>query len=49
MGPYAGVDYTLPYIHYRVDSNTFTMGNSMPESTFTVCQSRLYSIPQSGT
>jgi hypothetical protein len=51
-GPYAGVNYnlTLPYAHTRVDSNTFTMDNPMsestlnpmPESTFTLCQSRLY-------
>ncbi len=33
---------TLPYVHSRVDSNTFTMGNPMPESTLTLCQSRLY-------
>ncbi len=41
---YAGVDYNLTYcnVHYRVDSNTFTMGNSLPESTLTLCQSRLY-------
>ncbi len=26
----------------RVDSNTFTMGNPMPESTSALCQSRLY-------
>jgi hypothetical protein len=26
----------------RVDSNTFTMGNPMPESFLTLCQSRLY-------
>jgi hypothetical protein len=34
---YAGVDYNLssPYVHSRVDSNTFTMGNPMSESTFT--------------
>jgi hypothetical protein len=25
-----------------VDSNTFIMGNPMPESTLTLCQSRLY-------
>ncbi len=25
---------TSPYVHSRVDSNTFTMGNPMPESTF---------------
>ncbi len=33
---------TSPYVHSRVDSNTFTMGNPMPESTLTLCQSRLY-------
>jgi hypothetical protein len=38
MGPYAGIDYTSPY----VDSNTYTMGNTIPESTLTLCQSRLY-------
>jgi hypothetical protein len=31
---------TSPNAH--VDSNTFTMGNLMPESTLTLCQSRLY-------
>ncbi len=43
MGPCAGVDYNLtsPYVHSRVDSNSFTMGNPMPESTLTLCQSRL--------
>ncbi len=35
MGPCAGV-------HSRVDSNTFTMGNPMPQSTLALCQSRLY-------
>jgi hypothetical protein len=41
--PYAG-DTTIisPYVHARGDSNTFTMGNPMPESTLTLCQSRLY-------
>ncbi len=39
---------TSPYVHSRVDSNTFTMGNPIPESTLTLCQSRLF-IPQSGT
>ncbi len=34
---------TSPYVHARVDSNTFTMGNPMPESTLTLCQSRPYS------
>jgi hypothetical protein len=33
---------TSPNVHSRVDSNTFTMGNSMPESTLTLCQSRQY-------
>jgi hypothetical protein len=28
-----------PYLHSRVDSNTFTMGNPIPESTLTLCQS----------
>jgi hypothetical protein len=27
---------TSPYAYSRVDSNTFTMGNPMPESTLTV-------------
>jgi hypothetical protein len=41
MGPYAGVTLTSPYVHSRVDSNTFTIGNPMPESsTITLCQSR---------
>ncbi len=31
-----------PYVHSRVDSNTFTMGIPMPESTLTLCLSRLY-------
>jgi hypothetical protein len=44
MGPYAGVDSR--YVHSRVDANTFTMGNPMPESTLTPCQMRLY--PHSG-
>ncbi len=41
MGPYAGVDYSItsPYVHSRVDSKTFTMGN--PLSTLTLCQNRL--------
>ncbi len=29
-----------PYVHSRVDSNTFTMGNPMPVSTLSLCQSR---------
>jgi hypothetical protein len=41
--PMPGADYiTPPYVHFRVDTNTFTMGNPMPESTLTLCQSRLY-------
>ncbi len=27
---------TSPYVHSRVDSNTFTTGNPMPESTLTL-------------
>ncbi len=33
---------TSPYVHFRVDSNTFIMGNPMPESILTLCQGRLY-------
>jgi hypothetical protein len=34
MGAYARADYNLPFMStQRVDSNTFTMGNPMPEST----------------
>jgi hypothetical protein len=33
---------TISYVHSRVDSNTFTMGNLVPESTLTLYQSRLY-------
>jgi hypothetical protein len=32
---------TSPYVHSRVDSNTFTIGNPLPDSTLTLCQSRL--------
>jgi hypothetical protein len=38
---------TSPYVHSRVDSNTFTMGNPMPESN--VPYGRVDFIPQSGT
>ncbi len=31
-----------PYVHSKVDSTTFTMGNPWPESTLTPCQSRPY-------
>jgi hypothetical protein len=34
---------TSPHVHSRVDSNTFTMGNPMPEPTLTLCKRRLYS------
>ncbi len=49
--PIPELTITSPYVHSRVDSNTFTMGgqpyarvdlNPMPESTLTLCQSRLY-------
>ncbi len=33
---------TSPYVHSRVDSNTFTMGNAMPQSTLTQCYSQFY-------
>ncbi len=43
--PYAGADYNLTlHVYPRVDSNTFTMGNPMPESTLTLCKSRLYPL-----
>jgi hypothetical protein len=40
--PMPELTITSPYVQSRVDSNTFTMGNPMPESTITLCQSRLY-------
>ncbi len=36
--PIPELTITFPY----VDSSTCTMGNPMPESTLTLCQSRLY-------
>ncbi len=33
---------TSAYVHSRVDSNTFTTGKPMPESTLTLRQSRLF-------
>jgi hypothetical protein len=42
MGPMPELTITSPYIDSRVDYNTFTMGNPIPESTLTLCQSRLY-------
>ncbi len=41
--PMPELTITSPYVHSRVDSNTFTMGNPLPESTLTLCHSRLYS------
>jgi hypothetical protein len=35
--PMPELTITAPYVHSRVDSSTFTMGNPMPE-----CQSQLY-------
>jgi hypothetical protein len=46
--PMPELTITSPYVHSRVDSNTFTMGNPMPESTLTLRQSWLF-IPQSGS
>jgi hypothetical protein len=39
--PMPKVTIASPNVHSRVDSNTFTMGNPMPELTLTLCQSRL--------
>jgi hypothetical protein len=41
-GPMPELTITSFDAHSRVDSNTFTMGNPMPESILTLCQSRLY-------
>ncbi len=35
--PMPELTITSPYVHSRVDSNTFTMGNPIPESTLTLC------------
>jgi hypothetical protein len=40
--PMPELTITSPYVHSGVDSNTFTMGNPMPDSTLILCQSRLY-------
>jgi len=42
--PMPELTITSPYAHSRFDSNTFTMGSPMPESTLTLCQSRLYPL-----
>jgi hypothetical protein len=42
MDPGTELIITSPCVHSRVDSNTFTMGNPVPESTLTLCQCRLY-------
>jgi hypothetical protein len=44
--PMPELTITSPYVHSRVDYNAFTMdiGNPMPESTLTLCQSRLYPL-----
>ncbi len=41
-GTYAEVDYTSPYFHSSVDSNTFTMGNPMRESTLKVPKREIF-------
>jgi hypothetical protein len=43
--PVPELTITSPHFRSRVDSNTFTMGNPMPESTLTQWQSRLYPPP----
>ncbi len=42
--PMPELTITSPYVHSRVDSNTFTMANPMPESTFSPSQ-RLWIWP----
>jgi hypothetical protein len=54
MGPYVGVDYNLTLCPLQSRLPTLLpMGNLLPESTLTLCRSRLYAgvefIPQSGT
>jgi hypothetical protein len=44
--PLPELTITSPYVHSRVDSNTFTMGNPMSKSTLTLCQSLLLSPSQ---
>ncbi len=36
--PMPGLTITSPYVHSRVDSNTFAMGNPMPESALSSSQ-----------
>jgi hypothetical protein len=44
VGPYAGVDYTYPQLTSTSESTpTHLHDYPMPESTLTLCQSRLYS------
>jgi hypothetical protein len=38
--PMPELTVTSPDVYFRVDSNTFTMGQPLPESTLTLCQSR---------
>jgi hypothetical protein len=40
--PMPELTITSPYVYSSVDSNTFTMGNPMLESTLTLFQSQLY-------
>ncbi len=40
--PMPDLTITSPYVHSSVDSNTFNMGNPMPELTLTLRQSQLY-------
>jgi hypothetical protein len=42
MGPYAGVDYNLTFVHSSDDTNTFTTGIGQPYA-------KVDFIPQSGT
>ncbi len=47
--PLLELTITSPYVHSRVDSNTFTLGNSMPESILNLLYARVDFTPQSGT
>ncbi len=42
MGPYAGEDYNITLCPLQSRLKHIAMGNPMPESTLTLCQSRLH-------
>jgi hypothetical protein len=45
--PMPELTLSSPYVHYRVDSNSFNMGNPMKELTLTLCQRRHDPMPES--